>query len=142
MDFDSREFYRKRVAMIARRSDCTETQVAQTALELARQGSQNPQANPRIQRRLAHVGYYLIDKGFSQLAFRVGFHPPVSLRLRQFLLERWRGLLPYQHPSLHRLPYSLGCLSGTTQDLKPIESFFHLVCASVSGHADCRRIGE
>lgn len=88
MDFDSREFYRKRVAMIARRSDCTETQVAQTALELARQGSQNPQANPRIQRRLAHVGYYLIDKGFSQLAFRVGFHPPVSLRLRQFLLER------------------------------------------------------
>ncbi len=28
MDFDSREFYRKRIAFIARHSDCTESQVA------------------------------------------------------------------------------------------------------------------
>src|ERR1017187_7327860 len=88
MDFDSREFYRKRVATIARRSDCTETQVAQTALDLARQASEHPSGDPRVQRRLVHVGYYIVDKGFSQLAFRVGFHPPVSWRLRQFVLDR------------------------------------------------------
>lgn len=87
MDFESRQFYRKRVATIARRSDCTETQVAQTALDLARQGMQRPLNNPRMQRRIAHVGHYLIGKGFSQLAERVGFHPSVSWRVRQFVRE-------------------------------------------------------
>ena len=33
MDFESRELYRKRVASIARHSDCTEPQVAQAALD-------------------------------------------------------------------------------------------------------------
>ena len=33
MDFDSREAYRKRVAEIARYSDCTEMEVAQAALD-------------------------------------------------------------------------------------------------------------
>ena len=45
MDFDSREFYRKRVAMIARRSDCTEALVAQTALDLSREGGQHALSN-------------------------------------------------------------------------------------------------
>jgi cyclic beta-1,2-glucan synthetase len=38
MDFESRELYRKRIAFVARRSDCSESQVAQIALELAREG--------------------------------------------------------------------------------------------------------
>jgi cyclic beta-1,2-glucan synthetase len=88
MDFDSREFYRKRVAMIARRSDCTEAQVAQTSLDLAHEAAQLSLNNPRLQRRMVHVGHYLIGKGFPQLASRVGFHPPVSWRLRQFVLDR------------------------------------------------------
>jgi hypothetical protein len=88
MDFESREVYRKRVAFIARRSDCTESQVAQTALDLARHGAEHLAGNPRMQRRHIHVGYYLIDKGFSQLAFRVGFHPPVSWRVRQNVVDR------------------------------------------------------
>ncbi len=87
MDFESRELYRRRVAFFARRSDCTEMQVAQTALDLARHGGEHPPANPRIEQRLTHVGYYLLGKGFSQLAFRVGFHPPVSWRVRQIILE-------------------------------------------------------
>ena len=88
MDFESREMYRKRIAFIARRSDCTETQVAQTALDLARLASEHPHDNPRMQVRQVHVGYYLVDKGFSQLAFRVGFHPPVAWRVRHFILDR------------------------------------------------------
>jgi len=86
MDFESRDIYRRRVALIARRSDCTESQVAQTALELARHGGEHASGDARMQRRMVHVGYYLIDKGFSQLAFRVGFHPPVSWRVRQLVL--------------------------------------------------------
>ena len=88
MDFDSRESYRKRVAFIARHSDCTEFLVSQKALELARGGLTEPASDPRIQRRRIHVGYYLVDKGFSRLAARTGFHPP--------LIERTRALIRSQ----------------------------------------------
>ena len=87
MDFESRELYRRRVAQIARRSDCTETQVAQTALDLARNVTQRPADDPRLQKRLVHVGYYLVDKGFRQLAVRVGYHPAVSWRIRRLVAD-------------------------------------------------------
>ncbi len=85
MDFESRERYRRRVALVARRSDCSETQVAEAVLALAREGEQLPASDPRLQRRRAHVGYYLIDKGFAQLALRTGFHPTLAFRAREFV---------------------------------------------------------
>ena len=60
MDFETRELYRKRIALVARRSDCSESQVAQAALELAREGiqsriSQSAHApSPRTRRLLPH----------------------------------------------------------------------------------------
>ncbi|MGH9604448.1 MAG: glucoamylase family protein, partial [Terracidiphilus sp.] len=87
MDFESRELYRKRIALIARRSDCTESEVAQAALDLAQRGQTQSNGDSRIRSRLIHVGYYLIDKGFPLLAARVGFHPPVAWRIRQFVLS-------------------------------------------------------
>ena len=88
MEFESREIYRKRVASIAHRSDCSEPQVAQIALDLARQRSTVSESDERLHRRMTHVGYYIVDKGFPLLALRVGFHPPVSWRIRQFVLSR------------------------------------------------------
>ncbi len=85
MDFESRQLYRKRVAFIAQQSDCTESEVAQAALDLARDGSEHSMGNPRIQRRRSHVGYYLVDQGLPRLARLVGFHPPVGWRIRQAL---------------------------------------------------------
>jgi hypothetical protein len=85
MDFESRELYRKRVAYVARYSDGTEGQVAQAALDLAREGAAAQSSDPRIQLCRIHVGYYLIGKGFAQLAERVGFHAPVSYRARRFV---------------------------------------------------------
>ncbi len=85
MDFESRQSYRKRVAFIARHSDCTELEVAEAALDLARQSDQRPSRDPRLQRRRTHIGYYLIDKGFTRLAWRVGFHPPPAWRLRRWI---------------------------------------------------------
>jgi cyclic beta-1,2-glucan synthetase len=85
MDFESRELYRKRVALVARRSDCNESQVAQAALQLAREGNEVESANPRIHLRRVHIGYYLIGDGFSQLASRVGFHPCLAWRARAFV---------------------------------------------------------
>jgi hypothetical protein len=85
MDFDSREFYRKRVAFIARHSDCTETQVAQIALDLASEGLTHSSGDERIRLRCSHVGYYLIDKGFPQIAARTGFHPRFVDKARAFI---------------------------------------------------------
>ncbi|MDE3186448.1 MAG: glycosyl transferase [Acidobacteriota bacterium] len=85
MDFESREAYCRRIAFIARHSDCTEPKVAQTALELAQQGALHSADESRMQLRRKHIGYYLVDKGFPQLARRVGFHPPFIDRVRSFI---------------------------------------------------------
>ncbi len=85
MDFDSRELYRKRVAFIARHSNCSESEVAKAALELAQEAAQIQSDDPRIRRRRMHIGYYLIEKGFPQLALRTGFHPPLIERVRTFM---------------------------------------------------------
>ena len=85
MDFDSREFYRKRVAFIAHHSDCSEMQVAQAALDLAREGLTNPANDARIQLRRIHVGYFLIDKGLPWIAAHTGFHPPFIDHARAFI---------------------------------------------------------
>ena len=82
MDFETREVYRNRVASIARKSDCTESQVAQHALDLSREAARQTYSDARILERCSHVGFYLVDKGFPQLASRVGFHPRVSDRVR------------------------------------------------------------
>ena len=84
MDFDSRESYRKRVAEIARYSDCTELEVAKAALNLALESKEKHRVeDPRLRTRRAHVGYYIIDRGFPQLASRVGYRPRFIDRLRQ-----------------------------------------------------------
>ena len=85
MDFDSRERYRRRVALIARHSDSSEFQVAQKAIQLAQEASRHPSQDERMHRRCIHVGYYLIDKGFTLLADSAGYHPPPIERTRTFI---------------------------------------------------------
>jgi cyclic beta-1,2-glucan synthetase len=82
MDFDSREQYRKRVAEIARYSEGTESQVAAAALDMAQKAEQQPFADERLRTRHTHIGYYLMDKGFSDLARRVAYRPQLIDRLR------------------------------------------------------------
>jgi cyclic beta-1,2-glucan synthetase len=82
MDFDSREQYRKRVAEIARYAEGTESQVAEAALSMARDAEQQQFSDARMQMRRTHVGYYLVDKGFADLARRVGYRPQWIARLR------------------------------------------------------------
>lgn len=82
MDFESREIYRNRVALMARHSDCTEVQVAEYALDLAREATFQQYKDPRIQHRCTHIGYYLVSRGASRLGERIAFHPPFSHRVR------------------------------------------------------------
>ena len=87
MEFESRELYRKRIAFVARFSDCSEPQVAQIALDLAREATSRNGEDPRMHLRRTHVGYYLVDKGFPQLSHRIDFHPPMLDRTRRYVSE-------------------------------------------------------
>jgi cyclic beta-1,2-glucan synthetase len=85
MDFETREQYRKRISKYARHSEFTETQVAAATLELARGAEKIQRTNPLVYQRRRHVGYYLIDKGFPQLAARIGYRPAFIDWLRTLL---------------------------------------------------------
>ena len=63
MDFATRDRYRHAVEKLAKGSRLTEGEVARRAIDLAREGV----ARDRSDDRVAHVGFYLIDKGSPQL---------------------------------------------------------------------------
>jgi cyclic beta-1,2-glucan synthetase len=85
MDFDGRALYRERVVKIAERSDSTEIEVAQVALNLARSAQKQGFNDPRETMRQGHIGYYLIGPGAQDLCQRVGFRPSLGWRIRHFL---------------------------------------------------------
>jgi cyclic beta-1,2-glucan synthetase len=89
MDDESRRSYQRRVAYLAEHSDFGEVEVAQAALDLAREASRLPHNDPRYFRRLTHIGYYLFAEGLSLLHRRIGYYPPGMERVRDFL-RRWR----------------------------------------------------
>jgi len=85
MDYDSRDLYRRKLANIADHSDCSEIEVAQKVLVLAREASNIPDNDPRMVLRRSHVGTYLVAEGTALLEQKVGFHPPVAQRLHGLL---------------------------------------------------------
>lgn len=87
MEYDSRELYRKKLAAVARRCDCSEVQVASAAVALARQVAQIPVEDPRMALRRSHVGFYLLAEGRLALEKKVGFDPSIGQRLRNLLLK-------------------------------------------------------
>ena len=63
MDFPTRDRYRHAVEAMARHSELAEAEVAQLAVQLATDASRTQGCESRT----AHVGFYLIDKGFAML---------------------------------------------------------------------------
>jgi cellobiose phosphorylase len=87
MDFATRDSYRHAVEHFARRSGRGELEVAQAALELARdaaRASTLPDQEPAV-----HVGYHLVGPGRAGLLRRCGAGFVATL------LEHWRGGLPF-----------------------------------------------
>src|SRR3982075_4177163 len=95
MDFESRNLYRDKLARIARRSDCSETEVAGEALALARQAGTKEYRDPRIAARETHIGYYLIGDGKPLLCQKVG--------CKQNFFQHLRAVLR-RHPDEFFLP--------------------------------------
>src|SRR5215471_505243 len=85
MDFDSRSLYRDELAKIARRSDCTETEVAREALALAEKTQARSYRDPRVRARESHIGYYLVAEGRTLLCQKVGCKQDFVQNLRSLL---------------------------------------------------------
>jgi len=85
MDFSTRDRYRHVVEKIARHSQFTEIEVALTAIGLTHEGKDEKGSDDRA----AHVGFYLIDKGLSQLEQALG----VSHTLSEYL-QGWSRRFP------------------------------------------------
>ena len=81
MDFATRDRYRHVVDRLAKRSRLSEAEVAREAIRLAQRSVIGNGAEPHA----AHVGYYLIDRGLSQLEHAVGFRVPAVEGARRLI---------------------------------------------------------
>ncbi len=85
MDFATRDNYRHVVEKIARHSRLSEVEVADNAIRLARAklAQAGTVAGTEAEDRTAHVGYYLIGNGLSELESAAAFQLPASEALRR-----------------------------------------------------------
>jgi hypothetical protein len=67
MDFATRDRYRHAVEEIAKGSPLSESEVARRVIQLAHEGASGAAGPSGDDGRMAHVGYYLIDKGRPRL---------------------------------------------------------------------------
>ena len=81
MDFGTRDQYRHAVERIARLSAWSETEVAQLAVQLARDAS--PPAGAETDARRGHVGFHLIGPGRQALEQAAGARTPAWLGLQR-----------------------------------------------------------
>jgi cyclic beta-1,2-glucan synthetase len=81
MDFITRDHYRHIVEKIAKYSPLSESEVASLAIDLSREGSAKRNNGDRV----AHVGFYLIDKGLPELEQRAQMRKPLSESIRRII---------------------------------------------------------
>jgi cyclic beta-1,2-glucan synthetase len=86
MDFESRDSYRNAIAELAKHSARTEREVAEAAVELARE-EMPVRDNSRAGARRGHVGYYLLDGGLHQLKSRIHYRAPLRARPKELALR-------------------------------------------------------
>jgi cyclic beta-1,2-glucan synthetase len=85
-DFESRDLYRRAIQELAAYSDCSEVEVAEKAVALARATQSEWSSDARVRERRRHVGYYLIDKGRELLERQIRYRPRLSKRIEKFIL--------------------------------------------------------
>ncbi len=93
MDFATRDRYRHVVEKIAKNSTNSESEVARKAIQLAQEGAARKDGDERV----AHVGFYLVDRGFSRLEqqAQVRFSPVEALKkaARRYPLPLYSGAI-------------------------------------------------
>ena len=83
MDFESRDTYRKTIVELAKRSSCTEEQVARKARELS--GQLQVSLDDRVRERRSHIGYYLVAEGRKKLEKEIGYRSTWTERMQRFI---------------------------------------------------------
>jgi len=83
MDFETRNRYRSVIETLARRSRIAEPDIARRAIHLAQQAAQTDQLA-----REAHVGFYLIDDGRTQLERDIDYRGPLGEQMQRQLTAR------------------------------------------------------
>jgi cyclic beta-1,2-glucan synthetase len=86
-DFQTSDRYRRVIEAIARGAYADEVDVARYAIDLARRGRSSA-ASPND-----HVGYYLIDRGQTDLKAAFGYQPGWRERLREWVVSH--GVMVY-----------------------------------------------
>jgi cellobiose phosphorylase len=81
MDFKTRDHYRHIIEKIAKNSTFSEIEVAEKAIDLAKNGADKYGQDDRK----AHVGYYLIGKGLSQLEHLTKYRRTISFLLKKMI---------------------------------------------------------
>jgi hypothetical protein len=84
MDDLTREHYRTAVSDLAEHSHMREADIAQLAIQMAR-NSPLPKPGDRSEEKRRHVGYYLVDRGLRLLRQQIRYRPSFDTWLQQFL---------------------------------------------------------
>lgn len=82
MSFSTRNRYRSVIEVVAKHSRLAEMEVAQHAIRLAKAAAVSQSGQ-----RTGHVGYYLVDKGRSDLERVTGFRSPPVLAVRRLMRQ-------------------------------------------------------
>jgi cyclic beta-1,2-glucan synthetase len=86
MDFETREAYRAIVTEFAKRSELPEPEIARKAIVLAQTASKEKLRSHGASDRRMHVGYYLTDKGGTELKNLIGYRASIGQRIREAML--------------------------------------------------------
>lgn len=102
-DFMTRDLYRQTVEQLAERAHKPQVEIAERVVAVTAQSSdrQQDEANPDLKARKRHIGYYLIDDGFSEFEKAIGLAPQLAKRV----------LLPF---SRNALVFYLGSIALLT----------------------------
>ncbi|MGC9195439.1 MAG: GH36-type glycosyl hydrolase domain-containing protein [Syntrophobacteraceae bacterium] len=130
MDFATRDRYRHVVEKTAKKSLHSESEVARQVIELANEGA----ARHGAQDRAAHVGFYLIDKGLTQLEAMVRVRPSLSDALgkvgRRYPLALYGGAILLISVLLAALMVMQAHGSALPAGLLALAGVLSLLCAS------------
>lgn len=88
MDFKTRDTYRKKVEKLSSHSNFTEDEVAEKILQLAESRSEE---GAETMAKEAHVGYYLLDRGYEDIINELQYSAPWLERFQRFMERHKSG---------------------------------------------------
>ena len=112
MDFATRDRYRHVVERYAKHTKFSETEIARKVIQLAQENKSKDNTN----KRTAHIGYYLIDKGLSQfeklIQARLGLFEKMRKVGRRFPLFYYLSSIFFITAILTAIPILVGNIYG------------------------------